>query len=138
MNPSNSSGKSAPRSLQLPLSIQTDQDLRVLVQCFRRICMIEPLRKSFLDGIIDLDVRLAATTSFNQESPPSAGDVTKAIPSTGSSYEIDETVVTEVVLRRHWNNTPRQSLILKSNAIVTPLARDYAKEKGIRLECDRL
>ena len=115
-------------AVQLPLSVRSDADLVELVRWFKVLCASAPLRERFLDGAITLDLKLAlAPTGIGAPTQPPACN-----PHSGSPMELDETVVTEVVLRKHC--AAGLTVILKPHAVITPAARDHARTAGIRME----
>lgn len=139
MNRSDAPGNFTPtRSVRLPLTIHDDKDLAGLVQWFRRLCSDELLRRYFVEGAIDFDIRLTAGHSPRDSiNKRLAGEKECAVTARPGQKWVTEAVVTEVVLRRYdqdRKNAEPMTFVLKDSAIVTPAARDYAKAAGIRLE----
>ncbi|MEG0445410.1 MAG: hypothetical protein RR687_01350 [Comamonas sp.] len=123
----------------LPLTIRSDADLAELVRWFRLLCTSEVLRERFVSGAIALDLLLAPAAVNEPVSMPVSAPgrgmpqqrVTSAPPA-GASLAIDESVITEALLRRQ--HAGGQVVSLKRGAVITPSARDYARTAGIRME----
>ncbi len=117
------------QAVWLPLTVRGDTDLAELVRWFKLLCASEALRERFLSGAIALDLKLAPAPAAVSGAPaqPPAGT-----PCSNPPLALDESVVTEVVLRQH--RAAGQVVILKPRAVITPAARDYARTVGIRME----
>ncbi|HET8637062.1 MAG TPA: hypothetical protein VFL96_09460 [Acidobacteriaceae bacterium] len=126
------------RSVRLPLTIRDDEDLAGLVQWFRRLCSNELLRRYFVEGTIDFDIRLAVGRSpEGSHDGRLAEEKERSDTARQGQKQVTDAVVTEAVLRRYGQGGKGAEpviLVLKARAIVTPAARDYAKAAGIRLE----
>lgn len=136
-------GRAAPAqettnaTVRIPLQVSTDEDLGALVQWLRRLCASDVFRQQFVDGAIDLDIRLATpagTTApvdgpetATAKAPPAADRVSATAPQV-----CDASVITEAALRRL--DLRGQMLLVRTDAVVTPSARDYARASGIRLQ----
>ena len=130
--------------MSLPLCVRSDEDLATLMRWFRVLCANAALREPFLAGAIDFEPRLAATAippaksaaaapttvtiPADRATPADAGETPDRI----ADRTLDESVVTEAVLRRHGGRG--LALRLRPGAVVTPSARDYARSADIRLE----
>ena len=145
-------GQAAPDrakpAVSLPLCVRSDEDLATLIRWFRVLCANAALREQFLAGTIDLEPRLAAAatvavavTAERTAAAPTTltippGRVTPAdasgTPRRAADGTLDESVVTDAVLRRHGGRG--LVLRLRPGAVITPSARDYARSADIRLD----
>lgn len=127
------------QSVRLPLTIRSDADLAELVRWFKLLCASDALRERFVSGAITLDLELApeskAVPVAAAVRTPGNGapqERTAIAPQAGLSMAIDESVITEAVLRR--KHAGGQVVSLRRGAVITPAARDYARTAGIRME----
>jgi hypothetical protein len=119
------------QSVRLPLTIRSDADLAELVRWFKLLCASDALRERFVSGAITLDLELAPES----KAVPVAAAVRtpgNGAPQAGLPMAIDESVITEAVLRRQ--HAGGQVVSLRRGAVITPAARDYARTAGIRME----
>lgn len=129
-------GRAAPRqearvaAVRIPLRVGSDADLAALVQWLRRLCASDALRQQFVDGTLDLDIRLAAA-----EAAPPAVPAVAASPGgapAAAPQACEEPVITEAALRRL--GLRGRVLQVRAAAVITPSARDYARSAGLRIE----
>lgn len=127
-------GHAAPRqaacaaAVRIPLRVGSDADLAALVQWLRRLCASDALRQQFVDGTLDLDIRLAAA----EAAPPAAPAATASPGAAAVPQACDEPVITEAALRRL--GLRGRVLQVRAAAVITPSARDYARSAGLRIE----
>lgn len=123
------------QSVRLPLTIRSDADLAELVRWFKLLCASDALRERFVSGAITLDLKLAPEPAAAAVRAPGNGapqERAVIAPQAGLPIAIDESVITEAVLRRQ--HAGGQAVRLRRGAVITPAARDYARTAGIRME----
>lgn len=119
-------------SVRLPLTIRSDADLAELVRWFKLLCTSDALRERFVSGVIALDLKLLAPEPAAAPMPVAMAAPGNGAPQAGLPMTIDESVITEAVLRRQ--HARGQVVSLRRGAVITPAARDYARTAGIRME----
>jgi len=118
----------------VPVKLQGPADVATFLNWLKKLCSDEAMREKFLSGRLQLDIQLATAHRL----PAGSAEVVAgavAAPSAESGRRmlvLNESVVTEAVLRRH---AQRDAVItLPARAVVTPSARDYARAAGIHME----
>lgn len=124
----------APAVEHMPAKLQGSEDVSAFLDWLRRFCADQTLREAFLSGRLRLDIQLGGA---HRPAPGSTEVVAGAIAAPSAeagrrTLALNESVVTEAVLRRH---AQRDCVItLPARAVVTPSARDYARAAGIHME----
>ncbi len=116
---------------QIPLRLQTQEDVAQLLSWFARLCADGDWRQRFLSGQLQLSIAIGPIPDVRATSAGSAPVADEQAPQ-GRSVTLNEAVVTEAFLRQR---ARRYDVItLPMRAVITPSAKDYARSAGIQLE----